>query len=76
MTQEFMFEMLNKIDVSARSMYYAGAIARWISVRSAFTGAIMTLVTCSFILFNLDHLDAAAAGFCLTYILSFTSMVM
>lgn len=76
MTQEFMFEMLNKIDVSARSMYYAGAIARWISVQSAFTGAIVTLVTCLFILFNLDNLNAAAAGFCLTYVPNFTSMVM
>jgi ABC-type multidrug transport system fused ATPase/permease subunit len=75
MTQQRMLDMFKRTDVNTRPMYYAFAIARWVSTRSSFMGAIIAFVTCVFILFNLDHLDAATAGFFLNYILVFTNMV-
>lgn len=75
MTQQFMLDMLNRIDVNARPMYYSWTISRWISTRMGLIGSLITFVTGVFILLNLDHLDAATAGFCLSYVLTFTNMV-
>ncbi|KAG2235533.1 hypothetical protein INT48_003096 [Thamnidium elegans] len=74
MTQQFMLEMLDRIDVNARPMFYAWTVSRWVSTRIGLMGAFVSLVTGVFILFNLDRLDAATAGFCLSYILVFTEM--
>lgn len=75
LTQQFMMDMLNKIDINSRPMYYAWSVSRWVSVRISFMGSMVTLLTGIFILMNLDNMDAAMAGFCLTYVTVFTDMV-
>ncbi|KAG2203106.1 hypothetical protein INT47_004913 [Mucor saturninus] len=74
MSQNFMVEMLRRIDVNSRPMFYACTVSRWVSTRISVTGAIVCFVTGVSILFNLDRLDAATAGFCLSYVLMFTDM--
>ncbi|KAI7895791.1 P-loop containing nucleoside triphosphate hydrolase protein [Mucor mucedo] len=75
MSQHFMLDMLHRIDVNARPMFYAWTIGRWVSVRISMMGAVVCLVTGVTILFNLDRVDAATAGFCLSYVLVFTNMM-
>ncbi|KAI7895794.1 P-loop containing nucleoside triphosphate hydrolase protein [Mucor mucedo] len=74
MSQNFMLEMIRRIDDNTRPMFYAWLVNRWISTRIAITGVIICVVTGVTILFNLDHVDAATAGFCLSYVLMFTNM--
>lgn len=76
MTQRFMLDMIHKIDANSRPMYYAHTISRWASIRIAVMGSSISLVTGMFILLNLDYIDAATAGFCLSYVLTFTQVVM
>ncbi|GAN05680.1 ABC bile acid transporter, the ATP-binding cassette [Mucor ambiguus] len=75
MTQHFMLDMLRKIDNNSRPMYYAYSVSRWVSVRIALMGSLITLLTGTFILFNLGNMDAAMAGFCLSYVTVFTDMI-
>lgn len=75
MTQQFMLEMLRRIDTNARPMFYVWTMSRWVSPRISIMGALIAFVTGAAILLNLDHLDAATAGFCLSYVLAFTQMV-
>ncbi|KAL9545898.1 hypothetical protein MBANPS3_006918 [Mucor bainieri] len=75
MTQHFMLDMLNKIDTNSRPMYYGYSVSRWVSVRIALMGSLITLLTGIFILTNLGNVDAAMAGFCLTYVTVFTDMI-
>lgn len=75
MSQQFMLEMLHRIDVNSRPMFYAWTVSRWISTRIAIMGATVCLVTGVAILLNLNRLDASTAGFCLSYVLTFTNMV-
>lgn len=75
LTQQFMMDMLNKIDTNSRPMYYAWSVSRWVSVRISFMGSMVTLLTGIFILLNLDNMDSAMAGFCLSYVTVFTNMV-
>ncbi|KAI8638609.1 P-loop containing nucleoside triphosphate hydrolase protein [Parasitella parasitica] len=74
LSQQFMIDMLNKIDINSRPMYYAYSVSRWVSVRISFMGSMVTLLTGIFILLNLDKMDSAMAGFCLTYVTVFTDM--
>lgn len=75
MTQHFMQEMLRRVDTNARPMFYIWTMSRWVSPRISIMGALIAFVTGAAILLNLDHLDAATAGFCLSYVLAFTEMV-
>ncbi|KAG2202200.1 hypothetical protein INT47_002119 [Mucor saturninus] len=74
MTQQFMLEMLRRVDTNARPMFYVWTMSRWVSPRISIMGALIAFVTGAAILLNLDHLDAATAGFCLSYVLAFTQM--
>ncbi|EPB91889.1 hypothetical protein HMPREF1544_01183 [Mucor circinelloides 1006PhL] len=75
MTQHFMLDMLDKIDTNSRPMYYAYSVSRWVSVRIALMGSMVTFLTGIFILSNLGNMDAAMAGFCLSYVTVFTDMI-
>lgn len=75
MTQKFMMDMIDRVDFNARPMHYTYALSRWIGTRVAAMGSLVSLMTGVFILMNLDFIDAATAGFCLSYVLSFNSMV-
>ena len=73
--RQFMQEMLKRVDTNARPFYYLSVIPRWISVRVLVIGAAVNVAVGMVILFGLDHLDASAAGFCLSFVLSFADHV-
>ncbi|KAI8886932.1 hypothetical protein K501DRAFT_330885 [Backusella circina FSU 941] len=72
MTREFLLKMMERVDGNSLPFYYSGVMTRWISIRISCTGAAISFITAMFVLFNLDKIDAATAGFCLMYVLSFT----
>lgn len=74
-TQTFMNEMLRKIDENARPFYYVWISNRWVGTRFSFLGAAVNFCTGTFILLSLDYMDASLAGFCLSFVLSYTSQV-
>jgi ABC-type multidrug transport system fused ATPase/permease subunit len=75
MTRDFMLKMIEKVDGHALPFYYSGVINQWISTRISYSGAAICFMTAVFVLFNLDEIDAATAGFCLMYVLSFSEKV-
>lgn len=74
-TQQFMNEMLTKVDENARPYYYVWISNRWVGIRFSFLGAAVNFCTGIFILLSLDFMDASLAGFCLSFVLSYTSQV-
>ncbi|CDH57434.1 abc bile acid [Lichtheimia corymbifera JMRC:FSU:9682] len=69
-TRQFMQEMLKRVDTNARPYYYVWTANRWVSLQFFLLGAVISIGTGTAILLNLDYLDAAAAGFCLTFVLA------
>ncbi|KAG0164899.1 hypothetical protein DFQ28_008804 [Apophysomyces sp. BC1034] len=71
-TQQFMQEMLKRIDANARPYFFTWIVNRWVSVRFAVMGAAVNFIAASVILLSLDFIDAATAGFCLSFLLNYT----
>ncbi|KAI8979516.1 hypothetical protein BDF20DRAFT_906115 [Mycotypha africana] len=75
-TRRFLREMLGYIDINARPYYYAWIVNRWISIRYAFTGAVINCFTCTIILLSVSEtMNASLAGFCLSFVLLFTDQM-
>jgi ABC-type multidrug transport system fused ATPase/permease subunit len=74
-TRQFLRDMLNYIDTNARPYYYTWLVNRHISVRFAFTGAVINVITGIIILLSVDTMNASLAGFCLSFVLLFTDQV-
>lgn len=74
-TRQFMNEMLKRVDENSRPFYYAWIANRWVGVRFSFLGATVNFFTGIFILFSLSYIDASLAGFCLSFVMSYTSQV-
>ncbi|KAI7904063.1 P-loop containing nucleoside triphosphate hydrolase protein [Cokeromyces recurvatus] len=74
-TRQFLQQMLKYIDDNARPYYFTWLVNRWVSVRYAFTGAVINSFTGAIILLNIDRLDSALAGFCLSFVLLFTDQM-
>ena len=74
-SRQFMQEMLKRVDTNARPYYFVWVLNRWISARVHVIGAVVNIVVGMVILFSLDHLDASAAGFCLSFVLTFSEHV-
>ncbi|ORY91324.1 P-loop containing nucleoside triphosphate hydrolase protein [Syncephalastrum racemosum] len=71
-TRQFLQEMLKRVDTNARPFYYVWVANRWVSMRFSLLGAAINVFAGLLILASLDHLDASAAGFCLSFILMFS----
>ncbi|ORX49051.1 hypothetical protein DM01DRAFT_1309068 [Hesseltinella vesiculosa] len=71
-TQQFLQRMIKYVDGSLRPTMLLGLVDRWISMRYGFMGTFISVVSAWLILLNLDHIDAAEAGFCLSFIFLFT----
>ncbi|KAI9320842.1 hypothetical protein BX666DRAFT_2119002 [Dichotomocladium elegans] len=69
-TRQFMQDMLKRVDANSRPFYYVWTVNRWVSLRYSLLGAMIGASTGVAILLNLDRMDAAAAGFCLSFILA------
>ncbi|KAG2204776.1 hypothetical protein INT47_004051 [Mucor saturninus] len=74
-TQQFMNEMLRKIDENSRPYYYVWISNRWVAIRFSSLGAVVNFCTGIFILLSLNYMDASLAGFCLSFVLSYTSQM-
>jgi ABC-type multidrug transport system fused ATPase/permease subunit len=75
-TRQFLEEMLRKVDENARPFYLLWIANRWCGTRFSFLGAAVNFCTGCFILSSLDYIDASLAGFCLSFVLSYTSQVL
>ncbi|KAF1804752.1 hypothetical protein V8B55DRAFT_1497484 [Mucor lusitanicus] len=74
-TRQFMNEMLRRVDENARPFYYVWIANRWVGVRFSFLGAAVNFCTGIFILLSLSYMDASLAGFCLSFVLSYTTQM-
>ena len=74
-TRQFMNDMLRRIDENARPFYYCWVANRWVGIRFSFLGAAVNFCTGIFILLSLNYMDASLAGFCLSFVLSYTTQV-
>ncbi|CAO3617183.1 unnamed protein product [Cunninghamella echinulata] len=74
-TRRFLQEMITRTDVNSRPYYFVWTVNRWVSIRYGFTGAIVNVIACAIVLLSLDYLDAALAGFCLSYILLYSDQM-
>lgn len=75
LTKEFLLSMIDKIDLNSRPLFYMFMANRWIGLRTAISGSFVCLATGLFILWNIDRMDSATVGFCLSYILMFSDMM-
>ncbi|KAG2227320.1 hypothetical protein INT45_004275 [Circinella minor] len=71
-SRQFMQEMLKRVDTNARPYYFVWVLNRWISARVTAISAVVNVVVGMGILLSLDRLDASGAGFCLSFILTFS----
>ncbi|KAI8378125.1 P-loop containing nucleoside triphosphate hydrolase protein [Choanephora cucurbitarum] len=74
-TRRFLQDMLRYIDANSRPYFYTWVVNRWISVRFAFTGAVINFLTGLIILVSIDKMNSSLAGFCLSFILLFTDQM-
>ncbi|CAO3650117.1 unnamed protein product [Cunninghamella blakesleeana] len=68
-TRQFLQEMMTRIDINSRPLFFVFTSNRWIAARYGYSGAFVNVVTCIIILLNINHIDASQAGFCLSYVL-------
>ncbi|GAN05655.1 multidrug resistance-associated ABC transporter [Mucor ambiguus] len=74
-TRQFLQDMLTYIDTNTRPFYYQWLINRWVSIRFAFSGALINMFTGGIILLSIDTINAPLAGFCLSFVLLFTDQM-
>ncbi|KAK4518579.1 uncharacterized protein ATC70_008798 [Mucor velutinosus] len=74
-TRQFLQDMLTYIDTNTRSFYYQWVVNRWVSIRFAFSGALINMFTGVIILLSIDTIDAPLAGFCLSFAILFTDQM-
>ncbi|CAO3621789.1 unnamed protein product [Mucor fragilis] len=74
-TRQFLQDMLTYIDANTRPFYYQWLINRWISIKLAFSGALINMFTSGIILLSIDTINAPLAGFCLSFVLLFTDQM-
>lgn len=74
-TRRFLQDMITRVDTNSRPYYYVWLLNRWVGVRFAFMGAAINVITSGIILLNLDRMDSALAGFCLSFILLYSDQV-
>lgn len=74
-SRQFLQRMLDYMDTNSRPFYYSRAVSRWITIRLSLSGAYINFLTGSIILMNLDKMDVSLAGFCISFLSSFTMEV-
>ncbi|KAI8343122.1 P-loop containing nucleoside triphosphate hydrolase protein [Chlamydoabsidia padenii] len=74
-TRRFLQDMITRVDTNSRPYYYVWLVNRWISIRFAFMGAAINVITSFIILMNVNRMDSALAGFCLSFILLYSDQM-
>ncbi|KAJ2656307.1 hypothetical protein IWW48_005098 [Coemansia sp. RSA 1200] len=69
-------EAINRISAHNRPFYGVWSTNRWLFVRVITASAFIVGTTATFILFNLDWINAGMAGFILTYAMSFSEYML
>ncbi|CAI2174221.1 16345_t:CDS:10 [Funneliformis geosporum] len=75
-TEQFMSEMLKRIDDNIRPFYFLWVANRWLQIWTNGIGAFFPFVTGLFILLNLEKINASLAGLSLSFAMTFTSQIM
>ncbi|KAI7896256.1 P-loop containing nucleoside triphosphate hydrolase protein [Mucor mucedo] len=71
-SQQFLQVMMECIDANVRPFVYSWTVNRWVSVRYSMTSAVVNFSACAIVLYNMDKIDVALAGFALSFVLLFT----
>ncbi|KAJ5958252.1 uncharacterized protein N7479_005402 [Penicillium vulpinum] len=72
----FMVDNHRRINAYNRPHIYLWASNRWLALRVDWTGALVAFFSATFVLLNVDTIDAGAAGLSLTYAVTFTENVL
>ncbi|KAI8334843.1 P-loop containing nucleoside triphosphate hydrolase protein [Choanephora cucurbitarum] len=73
--QQFLVEMMKRVDINAHVKFYRFSMNQWFDLRLSMMGSVITFVTGVTIMINLDKMDSGLAGFCLTFVSMFTTLV-
>ncbi|RKP09575.1 P-loop containing nucleoside triphosphate hydrolase protein [Thamnocephalis sphaerospora] len=76
MERRFFEDNTNRIDDVTRPFYLLWATNRWLSWRTDAVGAFVSFFTGFFVLLNRNAIDAALAGFALSFALGFVDIVI
>jgi ABC-type multidrug transport system fused ATPase/permease subunit len=74
--RRFIRENLAKINTQHRPFIYLWAANRWLAFRIDVVGALVSFSSGAFVIYNVGHIDAGAAGLALTYAVTFTENVL
>lgn len=74
--RRFIRENLTKINTQHRPFIYLWAANRWLAFRVDVVGALVSFFSGVFVVRNVGHIDAGAAGLALTYAVTFTENVL
>ncbi|WEW55998.1 Transporter of the ATP-binding cassette (ABC) [Emydomyces testavorans] len=72
----FILDNHRLINAYNRPYLYLWASNRWLAFRVDITGALVSFFSAVFILLNVGHIDAGAAGLSLTYAITFTENIL
>ncbi|KAI8065795.1 P-loop containing nucleoside triphosphate hydrolase protein [Gongronella butleri] len=71
-TRRFLHEMIRRNDSNSQPVMLTNLVERWISMRYVMVGSSISFISAWVVLLNLDRIDAAQAGFFLSFICVFT----
>jgi ABC-type multidrug transport system fused ATPase/permease subunit len=72
----FLQENHNRVNTHNRPFIYLWATNRWLAFRIDIAGALVSFFTGVFVITNVGHIDAGAAGLSLSYAITFTENVL
>ncbi|KAG0185773.1 hypothetical protein DFQ28_008806, partial [Apophysomyces sp. BC1034] len=74
-TQQFMQTMLEYVDSNSRPDFYYWSATRWNAVRMSGASAAINFFTAAAVLLSMKSIGAAAAGFCLSFVLEYSEQL-
>jgi ABC-type multidrug transport system fused ATPase/permease subunit len=72
----FLQDNHNRVNTHNRPFIYLWATNRWLAFRIDIAGALVSFFTGVFVITNVGHIDAGAAGLSLSYAITFTENVL
>ncbi|ORX49049.1 P-loop containing nucleoside triphosphate hydrolase protein [Hesseltinella vesiculosa] len=74
-TRRFLQEMIVRTDTNSRPYMLVWLVNRWVSIRYGFMGTCISSISSLVVLLNIHRLDAAQAGFFLSFILLYSDQM-
>ncbi|RIA94611.1 P-loop containing nucleoside triphosphate hydrolase protein [Glomus cerebriforme] len=75
-TEQFMSEMLTRLDNNIRPFYFLWMANRWLQIWTNGIGAFFPFIAGVMILWKLQEINASLAGLSLSFSMTFTSQIM